>query len=68
MIVLWISVRKQVPEEGKEVLTFSHENGHTFYDLAFREADTWIASFTPRTLSHVKYWMPLPEPPKARKR
>ena len=63
----WISVKERLPENGKEVMTFSRENGHTFYDLAFRESNTWTVSFTPRTLSHVKFWMPLPEPPKSKK-
>jgi hypothetical protein len=66
--VMWLSVRESTPNEGIEVLTFSRENGHDVYDLAFREGDVWTASWTPRVLKHVIYWSPLSPPPKLRRK
>jgi len=52
---------KDAPE-GKEVLLYTWEYGHAFYYIGFREQDTWMLSWTPRTLKPTA-WMPLPEPP-----
>jgi hypothetical protein len=63
----WISVKDRLPEIGKEVLTFSLENGHIFFDCAYVDDDgvfaDWFASWSARSLEHVTHWMPLPEPP-----
>ena len=56
----WISVKDRLPEHGKNVLTLDSMGNY------------FIGSFTPDTgwneqeceWNPVKWWMPLPEPPK----
>ena len=66
----WISVKDEWPESGTEVLTFSVENDHSYFDLACVEYDIhnnkiiWFASWCTKKLKHITHWTPLPKPPK----
>ena len=59
----WISVDDRLPEEKREVLTFSIEYGHIFRDLACIIDGEWSVTAITRELSPT-HWMPLPEDPK----
>ena len=65
----WISVKDRVPNEGEYVLVYDGNiplEGKPFYEIAAYRIFANGAYFVsgPYTLSSVKFWTPLPEPPK----
>ena len=69
----WISVEDRLPPIGERVLTMDN-HGH-ICDRALEQHDnrmtgSYIYIFYPDGLKpreHIKYWMPLPEPPGKRR-
>jgi hypothetical protein len=69
MMSEWISVDNRLPEEGEYVLVYDGNlplSGKPMYEIAsyrsFANAATFVSG--PYSLQGIKYWMPLPEPPK----
>jgi hypothetical protein len=69
----WISVRDRLPEKGRTVLVYCEGVIHEFlwrYFLAYVNAENrWCESFSGEKFMlkysySIKYWRPLPEPPR----
>lgn len=72
---MWISVKDGLPEDGKEVLCWyeyfrygSYNRMFQTYGIGHCYNKTWCGEVANGTRSRVIAWMPLPEPPKRRKR
>jgi len=61
-LVEWVSVKDQMPEEGKYVLAFEPHGG---IFMGFKLGISWCDSRgITRSLEQITHWMPLPEPPR----
>ncbi len=65
----WISVKDRFPAEGKYVLVWDGNlnlDNVPFYEIAsyrsFNNGSVFVSG--PYSLQNIKFWMPLPEPPK----
>lgn len=70
----WIETKKQLPEEGKRVLTFIENKklGFKYYEVGYYKEKTWWNDMIGKIEQKVKdesicfivtYWMPLPKMP-----
>ncbi len=62
----WIAIEKEIPKDGQRVLVCGIRNG--IQVCKFKEAKGFYGRYAFWTRHQepvtVKYWMPLPEPPK----
>ena len=60
----WISVKDRLPEEGRAILVYCPQYKNQY--CAFLTDGTWMIFCDVSIIckEDVKYWMPLPEPPK----
>lgn len=60
----WIDVKKEMPEQGKEVLIFQVKWGDCYLATYSEKKESWFDDCGDKLESPVSHWMPLPEPPK----
>lgn len=58
----WISVKDMLPEDGQSVLTY--KNGVYEIQTYEKRRNGWLSNAWFWSMATVKYWMPLPQPPK----